>query len=87
MMPVLLSPGTIDPAPVAVPVLAAGVAPRARQSQNHVAGEVTGTATKYGDLHAFAWFVGGGRELRGPRRAFDVSGMRGAEDGKQRKQQ
>lgn len=71
---------------VPVPVLAAGVAPRASQSSHHVAGSVEGSRTAYADLNACAWFVGGGMELRGPRTAFGRAGLRGVEDVKQRKQ-
>lgn len=74
------------PAPVLVPVLAAGVAPRASRSFNHVAGAVLGGRTVYADLNAAAWYSGGGMDLRGPRVAFGRPGLRGVEDVKQRKQ-
>lgn len=74
------------PAALPVPVLAAPVTPRASKSLRHVAGAVLGSVTAYDDLNACAWFIGGGWELRGPRTAFGRPGMKGVEDGKQRKQ-
>ncbi|MVN89362.1 hypothetical protein GO986_21745 [Deinococcus sp. HMF7620] len=54
--------------PVPVPVLAAGVAPRAAKSFCHVAGAIDGARTNYADMNALAWFTGGGWDLRNGRR-------------------
>lgn len=85
-LPLRVTAAPDQPAPVPVPVLAAGVAPRSSGSANHVAGSVEGALTDYSDLNACAWFIGGGWELRGPRTAFGRAGMKGVEDAKQRKQ-
>lgn len=68
-----------QPAPVPVPLLAAGVAPRSSGSANHVSGSVTGALTDYSDLNACAWFIGGGRDLRN-RRGLGARGLSGLED-------
>lgn len=87
MYPPVMSRGALRlPVAAPVPVLAASVTPRASRSFCHVAGAVLGGLTAYSDLNACAWYQSGGRELRGPRRAFGVAGLKGGEDGKQRKQ-
>lgn len=73
--PLTLAP-LVQPAPAPVPLLAGGVQPRASSSHNHVTGSVDGTKTNYSDLHAFAWFAGGGWDLRNQRRL----GRRGLAD-------
>lgn len=84
--PALTARPLLLPPAAPVPLLAAGVAPRAFKSAHHVAGSVAGSTTAYSDLNACAWYAGGGMELRGPRTAFGRAGLRGVEDGKQRKQ-
>lgn len=76
------------PAPVLagrpVPLLAAGVTPRASRSFCHVAGSVEGSRTAYADLNACAWFQGGGWDLRGGRR-LRPRGLSGTEDREERR--
>lgn len=87
MMPPAVSVAPVQqPTPAPVPLLAAGVQPRAAKSFNHVSGSVDGGKTNYSDLHAFSWFFGGGRELRGPRRLSQIRGLSGVEDNEKRKQ-
>lgn len=79
MMPprvVLAAP--VAPAALPVPVLAAPVTPRASRSFNHVAGRVSGQ-TDYQDLNAFAWYAGGGWDLRNGRK-MRPRGLSGRED-------
>lgn len=86
MIPGTLFPGSVQPVPAPIPALLAGVQPRASRSFNHVSGVVVGSTATLADLNACAWFQGGGRELRGPRRSFGVLGLKGMEDAKLRKQ-
>lgn len=76
----------VRPVAAPVPLLSGSVQPRASKSFRHIAGMVSGARVLYADLHACAWFQGGGRELRGPRTAFGRRGLRGAEDHDKRKQ-
>ncbi|MBX8464228.1 hypothetical protein [Deinococcus sp. RIT780] len=84
MIPGPLVPGVLPVAPAPVPVLAAGVTPRASRAFNHVAGSVEGTRTAYADLNACAWFTGGGWDLRGGRR-LRPRGLSGTEDREERR--
>lgn len=81
MMPPAVVPvaAPVWPAALPAPLLAAGVAPRASRSVNHVSGAVEGTLTDYSDLNACAWFQGGGRDLRN-RRGLGARGLSGLED-------
>lgn len=74
----------VQPAPVPVPLLAAGVAPRSSGSANHVSGAVEGALTNYQDLNACAWFVGGGWDVRNGRR-MAPRGLSGMEDTSERR--
>ncbi|GIW39022.1 MAG: hypothetical protein KatS3mg075_503 [Meiothermus sp.] len=74
------------PEPVLVPEPPLGVLPPGRESYHHLAGEVRGKRVYYGDLNAYAWYVGratgyltANRGRKGLCRTF-----RGAEDGKKR---
>ena len=63
-----------------VPLVVGLIYPQASRSARHVAGEVWGSQLAYADLHAFAWWYGGGwitlnRGKKGLRRVH-----RGAED-------
>lgn len=50
----------IAPPSLPSPSVLASVSPRARRHATHVAGEVKGSLLTYADLHAFAWWYGGG---------------------------
>ncbi len=68
------------PEPLGIATVEARVYPAARKSQAHVVGTVDGYILVYQDLHAFAWWHGGGwvtlnRGKKGLRRIH-----RGAED-------
>ena len=70
----------LDPTASSLPAVLGTIYPQAQRSNRHVAGEVRGGLLAYADLHAFAWWYGGGwltlnRGKKGLRRIH-----RGAED-------
>ena len=80
MVPSVATRPFVAPRPRPVPEIEATIVPAARRSFAHVAGAARGTRLMYADLHAFAWWYGGGwvtlnRGRKGLRRVH-----RGAED-------
>ncbi len=43
-----------------IPTALASIYPQARRDARHVAGGVTSSLLTYADLHAYAWWYGGG---------------------------
>lgn len=67
------------------PLMEVGVFPLARRDFRHVpGGEVKGAAARYGDIHAFAWYVGGGWLTLNRGRRLRTRSHHGAEDGRRR---
>ncbi len=75
----------IVPDPTPTPLMVVGVSPLARRDFRHVpGGEVTGAVARYGDIHAFAWYVGGGYLTLNRGRRLRTRSHHGAEDGRRR---
>lgn len=67
------------------PLMEVGVFPLARRDFRHVpGGEVKGAVARYGDIHAFAWYVGGGYLTLNRGRRLRTRSHHGAEDGRKR---
>ncbi|WP_243092472.1 hypothetical protein [Thermus hydrothermalis] len=63
----------------------AGIFPLARRDFRHVpGGEIRGAVARYGDIHAFAWYVGGGYLTLNRGRRLRTRSHHGAEDGRKR---
>jgi hypothetical protein len=74
------------PLPHPAPQPGAAVVPGARRSFHHVAGKVAGTAVRYGDLNAFAWYYAGGYLTLNRGRKRISRTFRGLEDAKRKVQ-
>ena len=80
MIPTSKTRPYVAPPSLATPTAVGSVQPQARRDARHVAGEAKGSLLTYADLHAYAWWYGGGwitlnRGKKGLRRVH-----RGAED-------
>jgi hypothetical protein len=84
MVPTARARSLVLPPVTPTPQPGATVAPRARKSFHHVAGEVVGTEVRYGDLNAFAWYYAGGYLTLNRSRKRIGRTFRGAEDAKRK---
>ncbi len=60
MIPPVLTRAYSAPDPFLLPPVVASIYPQARRDARHVSGGVMGGLLTYADLHAFAWWYGGG---------------------------
>ena len=68
-----------------VPLLDVGIFPLARRDFRHVrGGEVKVAVARYGDIHAFAWYVGGGWLTLNRGRRLRTRSHHGVEDGRKK---
>lgn len=73
------------PDPTPTPPMEVGVFPLARRDFRHVrGGEVRVAVARYGDIHAFAWYVGGGWLTLNRGRRLRTRSHHGVEDGRKR---
>jgi hypothetical protein len=84
MVPTVRARSLLLPSANPTPQPGATVAPGARKSVHHVAGEVVGTRVRYGDLNAFAWYYAGGYLTLNRGRKRISRTVRGAEDAKRK---
>ena len=82
MIPNITPRTLILPAAVEIPEISASISPAAMKGFRHLPGStVKGSILTYGDINAYAWYLGGGWYTANSRRG-NRRGARGIEDGR-----